>query len=541
MTLLQTQAALNDCGTNRRAPPAAVAQTQRPLAPDPRSAVRGGQLADGAEREIGATLEAVRQEPSRMNAHRVHSASHMGRIRRLHFIGIGGAGMCGIAELMANLGYAVQGSDRRRSAVTERLQGLGIEVLIGHSAAQVDGVDAVVVSSAIDADNPEIVAARSRRLPVVRRAEMLAELMRFHYGVAVAGTHGKTTTTSLIASVLAEGELDPTFVIGGLLNSAGTNARLGSSKYLIAEADESDASFLFLQPMLAVVTNIDADHMQTYGNDFERLRRTFVEFLHHLPFYGLAMLCIDDAEVAALVPTLARPVCTYGTRAGADIRADNIRQQRTKMYFDVHCDGAAPLPIELNLPGRHNMLNALAAIGIALELGVEEAAIQRALARFQGIGRRFVVNHCSTADGRALTLIDDYGHHPRELQATVEAARGSWPGRRLVLVFQPHRYSRTQEQFDDFVQVLAESDVLVLCEVYPAGEQPIPGADGRSLARAIRQRGLVEPVFAPELSAVPDLLDKLLLDDDLVLISGAGDIGALAARLPQRLLAGAGT
>ena len=426
-----------------------------------------------------------------MNAHRTHSASYMGRIRRLHFVGVGGAGMSGIAELMANLGYEVQGSDQRESTVTGRLRTCGVEVFIGHRADQIEDVDAVVVSTAVDATNPEIVAARALRLPVVRRAEMLAELMRFHFGVAVAGTHGKTTTTSLIASVLAEGGLDPTFVIGGLLNSAGANARLGSSKYLIAEADESDASFLFLQPMMAVVTNIDADHMQTYGNDFNRLRSTFVEFLHHLPFYGLAMLCIDDAEVAALVPTLARPVRTYGTEADADIRADNIRQQGTRMYFDVHYDAAAPLPIELNLPGRHNMLNALAAIGIALELGVEEEAIQLALANFQGIGRRFVVQHCRMADARRLTLIDDYGHHPREVQATLAAARGSWPERRLLLVFQPHRYSRTREQFDDFVHVLSEPDVLVLCDVYPAGEQPIPGADARSLASAIRQRGLV--------------------------------------------------
>jgi UDP-N-acetylmuramate--alanine ligase len=337
---------------------------------------------------------------------------------------------------------------------------------------------------------------------------------------------------------LAEGDLDPTFVIGGLLNSAGANARLGSSKYLIAEADESDASFLFLQPMMAVVTNVDADHMRTYGNDFNRLRSTFVEFLHHLPFYGLAVLCVDDAEVASLVPMIARPVRTYGTRADADVRADNIRQRGTRMYFDVHYDGVAPLPIELNLPGRHNMLNALAAIAVALELGVDEEAIQRALARFQGIGRRFVVNPLVTADGRAVTLIDDYGHHPREVAATMAAARASWPGQRLVVVFQPHRYSRTEEQFDDFVHVLSEANVLVLCEVYPAGEQLVPGADGRSLARAIRQRGQVEPLFAQDLSVVPELLDKLLEDGDLVLISGAGDIGGLAARLPDHLRGG---
>ncbi|WP_295881182.1 UDP-N-acetylmuramate--L-alanine ligase [uncultured Thiohalocapsa sp.] len=472
-----------------------------------------------------------------MSPHRTHSASCMGRIRRLHFVGVGGAGMSGIAELMANLGYAVQGSDRREGAVTDRLRGLGVEVFIGHDAAHVADVDAVVVSTAIDPANPEVMAAREARIPVVRRAEMLAELMRFHYGVAVAGTHGKTTTTSLIASVLAEGGLDPTFVIGGLLNSAGANARLGSSKYLVAEADESDASFLFLQPMLAVVTNIDADHMHTYGGDFNRLRNTFVEFVHHLPFYGLAVLCIDDDEVASLVPLMARPVMTYGTRADADVRADNVRQQGTRMLFDAHLPDGVVLPVELNLPGRHNMLNALAAIAVGLELGVDADAIHRALAAFQGVGRRFVVSHCGIHGGRDVTLIDDYGHHPTELAATMAAARGSWPKRRLVLVFQPHRYTRTQEQFDDFVHVLSEPDRLVLCEVYAAGEQPIAGADGRSLARAIRARGRVDPLFAQDLDEVVELLDATLADGDVVLVSGAGDIGGLAARLPKLLLA----
>ncbi|TVQ86121.1 MAG: UDP-N-acetylmuramate--L-alanine ligase [Chromatiaceae bacterium] len=460
----------------------------------------------------------------------------MGRIRRLHFVGIGGAGMSGIAELMANLGYAVQGSDRRPSEVTRRLDGLGVPVFIGHRAGQVADVDAVVVSSAIDEGNPEIVAARAARIPVVRRAEMLAELMRFHYGVAVAGTHGKTTTTSLIASILAEGGLDPTFVIGGLLNSAGANARLGSSKYLVAEADESDASFLFLQPMLAVVTNIDADHMRTYGNDFNRLRRTFMEFIHHLPFYGLAVLCTDDDEVRALVPMISRPVRTYGTGAEADVRASAICQDGLQMRFDVHLPAAdGPLPVALNLPGRHNVLNALAAITVGLELGVDQDAIGRALAGFAGVGRRFVVSTCAVRGGRRITLVDDYGHHPRELAATLAAARGGWPGRRLVLVFQPHRYTRTQEQFDDFVQVCSGVDVLVLCEVYPAGEQPLPGADGRSLARAIRSRGQVEPIFVPELNEVPVVLENLLEDGDLVLLAGAGDIGGLAARLPGLL------
>jgi UDP-N-acetylmuramate--alanine ligase len=365
---------------------------------------------------------------------------------------------------------------------------------------------------------------------------MLAELMRFYHGVAVAGTHGKTTTTSLIASVLAEAGLDPTFVIGGLLNSAGANARLGSSKYLIAEADESDASFLYLQPMLAVVTNIDADHMRTYDNDFERLRETFKAFIHHLPFYGLAVLCIDDGEVAALLPALSRPVLTYGTSPEADVRALRIAQQGLRMRFEVtHARAGLRFPVELNLPGLHNVLNALAAIAVALELGIDETAIQRALAAFGGVGRRFVVSDCALADGRPITLIDDYGHHPRELKATIDAIRGGWPERRLVLVFQPHRYSRTQEQFEDFVQVLSEVDVLLLCEVYPAGEQPIPGADGRSLSRAVRARGQVEPVFAQTLGEIPALLATVLQPDDVVLTSGAGDIGQLAARLPALL------
>jgi UDP-N-acetylmuramate--alanine ligase len=471
----------------------------------------------------------------------LHSPSRMGRIRRVHFVGIGGVGMSGIAELMANLGYQVSGSDKRESEVTRRLRRLGIAVFIGHRPEQSAGADAVVVSTAIDVLNPEIKTARAQRIPVVRRAEMLAELMRFYYGVAVAGTHGKTTTTSLVTSVLAEGGLDPTFVIGGRLNSAGANARLGSSHYLVAEADESDASFLYLQPMMAVLTNVDADHMRTYGNDFNRLRSTCIEFLHHLPFYGLAVLCSDDEEVRALVPLMSRPVRTYGTRPDADVRAEDIRQEGLRMHFQVHYPGqAASLPIELNLAGRHNVLNALAAITVGLELGVDEAAIRRALREFQGIGRRFVVSEVTDAAGRRLILVDDYGHHPRELAATFEAARNGWPGRRLVLVFQPHRFTRTQEQFEDFVKVLSGVDLLVLCDVYPAGEMPIPGADGRSLSRAIRMRGAVDPVFAQGLEEVPTVLGNLLRDGDLVLTLGAGDIGVLAARLPELLRAGGG-
>jgi UDP-N-acetylmuramate--alanine ligase len=474
-----------------------------------------------------------------MNAHQQHTAARMGRVRRLHFIGIGGSGMSGIAELMANLGYEVAGSDLRDSETTRRLRGLGIEVFIGHRAEQVANADAVVVSTAIDEANPEIQGARAARIPIVRRAEMLAELMRFYYGVAVAGTHGKTTTTSLVASILAEGGLDPTFVIGGRLNSAGANAKLGTTKYLVAEADESDASFLYLQPMISIVTNIDADHMRTYGNDFNRLRSTFMEFLHHLPFYGLAVLCIDDDEVRSLVPMMGRSVRTYGTRPEADMRATDLHQEGMHTSFMVHgAELAQPFPVTLNLPGRHNVLNALAAICVALELGIDEEAICRALAKFEGVGRRFVVSEVTDARGRQLLLVDDYGHHPREVAATLAAIRTGWPGRRLVLVFQPHRYSRTQEQFEDFVAVLSSVDALILCDVYPAGEAPIPGADGRALSRAIRVRGDLDPIFAQGVDEVPGLLSNLLMDGDIVLISGAGDIGGMAARLPELLTRG---
>ncbi len=463
----------------------------------------------------------------------------MRRICHIHSVGVGGAGMSGIAEVLLNLGYRVSGSDLRASAVTERLARLGAIIDQGHAAGHVADCDAVVISSAVAEDNPEVMAARAARIPVVPRAEMLAELMRFRYGVAVAGTHGKTTTTSLIASLLAEGGLDPTFVIGGRLNSAGANAKLGAGRYLVAEADESDASFLFLQPMLAVVTNIDADHLPTYGGDFERLRSTFIEFLHHLPFYGLAVLCADDPQVRAILPRLSRPVLTYGTSEDCDARATDIVQDGLRTRFQVHLPTlGTPLPITLNLPGRHSVLNALAAIAVAHELGVAETAIRRALLNFQGIGRRFQPHgELQLPDGGHATVMDDYGHHPREIQAVLNALRGAWPERRLVLAFQPHRFTRTRDLFDDFAQVLSEVDTLILLDVYPAGEKPIPGADGRSLSRAIRVRGKVDPIFVERIADLPAALPGLLRDGDLLLMMGAGDIGAMAAQLGRDGLA----
>ena len=466
----------------------------------------------------------------------------MRRIRQVHFVGVGGAGMSGIAEVLLNLGYRVSGSDLRASAVTARLGELGATIVQGHAAEHVAGSDAVVISSAVAEDNPEVVAARAARIPVVPRAEMLAELMRFRYGVAVAGTHGKTTTTSLIASLLAEGGLDPTFVIGGRLNSAGANAKLGAGRYLVAEADESDASFLFLQPMVAVVTNIDADHLPTYGGDFERLRETFVEFLHHLPFYGLAVLCADDSQVRAIVPHLSRPVLTYGTSEDCDARATDIVQDGLRTRFLAHLPTLeTPLPITLNLPGRYSVLNALAAIAVAHELGVAETAIRRGLQYFQGIGRRFQQHGELTLPDRGhVAVMEDYGHHPREIRAVLDALRGAWPERRLVLAFQPHRFTRTRDLFDDFAQVLSEVDTLILLDVYPAGEKPIPGADGRSLSRAIRVRGKVDPIFVERAADLPAVLPGLLRDGDWLLLMGAGDIGAMAAQLVRDGLPGAG-
>ncbi len=463
----------------------------------------------------------------------------MGRVRRIHFVGIGGVGMGGIAEVTLNLGYEVSGSDMQENAVTRRLAALGAQISLGHGPEHIVGSDVVVISSAVKVDNPEVLAARAVRIPVIPRAEMLAELMRFRYGIAVAGTHGKTTTTSLIASVLAEGGLDPTFVIGGRLNSAGAHARLGASRYLVAEADESDASFLHLQPVMAVVTNIDADHMETYGGDFERLKATFREFLHHLPFYGLAVMCIDDPVVRALLASIAKPVRSYGTGEAADLRAIDITQEGVRTHFKVvrHTSRSGKhetLPVTLNMPGLHNVLNAMAAIAIARELGVEDGAIQRALAEFQGIGRRFqCYGELATPAGRVM-LVDDYGHHPREVAATLQALRAGWPQRRLVVAFQPHRYTRTRDLFEDFTQVLCEVDVLVLLDVYPAGEAAIAGADGRSLARAIRLRGQVEPVFVSTVAELPATLTGVLRDGDVLLTLGAGSIGGASAELAQR-------
>ena len=457
---------------------------------------------------------------------------------RVHFIGIGGVGMSGIAEVLLTLGYKVSGSDAADSASTRRLAALGASVQRGHAAGHIADADAVVVSSAIRADNPELLAARAQRIPVVPRAEMLAELMRFRRGIAVAGTHGKTTTTSLIASVLSEGGMDPTFVIGGQLLSAGSNARLGSGKWLVAEADESDGSFLRLNPQIAVVTNIDADHLENYGGDFARVRAAFSEFLHRLPFYGLAVLCIDDPEVAALAAEMPRHILLYGFSEQADVRASDVAQEGGRTRFTLHLPECDPVTATLNLPGRHNVLNALAAAAIGWQLGVAPEAIAHALDRFQGIGRRF--NQLGELDfgrGKAL-LVDDYGHHPRELQAVFDAARAGWPERRLVVAFQPHRYSRTRDLLDDFAQVLSSVDALLLTEVYPAGEAPIAGADAKALARAVRARGRIDPVLVGNVRELPDVLTDVLADGDLVLLLGAGDIGQVAHELAERCTEG---
>jgi len=458
----------------------------------------------------------------------------MRRIRRIHFVGIGGAGMCGIAEVLANQGYEVSGSDLKASAVTTHLEACGVRIAIGHAAAHADGADVVVVSTAVDAGNPEIDWAREHRVPVVRRAEMLAELMRFRHGIAIAGTHGKTTTTSLTATLLAEGGLDPTFVIGGKLTSAGTNARLGEGDVLVAEADESDASFLHLQPMVAVVTNVDADHMGTYAGDFARLKDTFIEFLHNLPFYGLAVLCLDDANVRELLPRVQRQFVTYGFDEQADYRIIEFTQQAGEIRFTaLRPEGHAPLAVRLAMPGEHNALNALASIAVATDAGVEDAAIQRGLASFAGVGRRFQVHGefpLPAGEGQVM-LVDDYGHHPREVEMVIRAVRAGWPQRRLVMVYQPHRFSRTRDLYEDFVRVLSGVDTLVLLDVYSAGETPIPGAEGRTLAGSIRQRGEVDPLFAETKAELPRLLQNVLQDGDILITQGAGDIGGIALAL----------
>ena len=456
------------------------------------------------------------------------------KVKRIHFVGIGGAGMSGIAEVLANQGFEISGSDLAASATTQRLTDQGIRVAIGHCADNVARADAVVVSTAVGEDNPEVAAARARRVPVVPRAQMLAELMRFKQGVAIAGTHGKTTTTSLVASCLAEGGLDPTFVIGGRLNSAGANARLGQGEFLVAEADESDASFLFLSPVVSVVTNIDADHLETYGHDFNRLKQAFVDFLQRLPFYGVAVVCNDDSNVREIIPRVAKQIVTYGIDTAANFRADNIVTDGGVMRFDcVRTNGSVSrLPIVLNLPGRHNVLNALAAIAVATEVGVGDTAIIKALAEFKGVGRRFTrYGEIPCPAGGSFTLVDDYGHHPVEMAATLAAARGAFPDRRLVLAFQPHRYSRTRDCFEDFVRVLAGADALLLAEVYAAGETPILAADGRTLARAVRVAGKVEPVFIENIADMSAAIMESVRDGDVVITMGAGSIGGVPAQL----------
>ncbi len=463
----------------------------------------------------------------------VYQVPEMRRIRHIHFVGIGGAGMSGIAEVLKNQGYDVSGSDIREGAVTDRLKAMGVEVHIGHREENSAKADVVVVSTAVSGDNPEVASARNRRVPIVPRAEMLAEIMRYRHGIAVAGTHGKTTTTSLIASVLGEAGLDPTFVIGGKLNSAGTNAKLGGSRYLVAEADESDASFLHLTPVISVVTNIEADHMDTYGGDVERLKQTFVDFLHNLPFYGVAVMCVDDGYVREVIPRISRAIITYGIdNPDADYRAEQISSDGLRTHFLVRRPGGRKdLQVELKMPGRHNVLNALAAIAVATDEGVDDDAICRGLAGFAGVGRRFQVYGDYETPNGTITLVDDYGHHPTEVEAVIRAAHDAWPDRRLVMLYQPHRFTRTRDLYEDFVRVLSEVDGLLLMDVYAAGEPAIPGADGRALCRSIRQRGNVEPVFVEDNSEIEQLLANTLRDGDLLITQGAGDIGGVAARL----------
>jgi UDP-N-acetylmuramate--alanine ligase len=458
------------------------------------------------------------------------------KVKNIHFVGIGGSGMSGIAEVLSNLGFGVSGSDLADNATTKRLAGLGIKITTGHAGENVGAADAVVVSTAVKADNPEVVAARARKVPIVPRAQMLAELMRLKQGIAIAGTHGKTTTTSLVASILAEGGMDPTFVIGGRLNAAGANARLGSGDFIVAEADESDASFLFLSPVISIVTNIDADHMETYGHDFGRLKQAFVDFLQRLPFYGVAVLCADDANVREIMPQISKQIVSYGFDAAANVRAENVVAADGLMRFEcVRVNGSiSRFPVTLNLPGMHNVLNALAAIAVASEVGVSDASIIKALAEFKGVGRRFQrCGEVPIAGGGHFTLVDDYGHHPAEMKATIAAARGAFPGRRLMLAFQPHRYTRTRDCFEDFVSVLNGVDALVLAEVYAAGESPIVAADGRALARALRVAGRIEPVFVENIADMAQAILDTACDGDVVITMGAGSIGGVPGKLVQ--------
>ncbi|MFT5425849.1 MAG: UDP-N-acetylmuramate--alanine ligase [Gammaproteobacteria bacterium] len=459
----------------------------------------------------------------------------MGRVNHIHFVGIGGAGMSGIAEVLHNLGYQISGSDMHESRVTKHLCSLGIDINLNHDPAQINGCDVVVYSSAITDENCELIEARAKRIPVIPRAEMLAELMRLQQGIAVAGTHGKTTTTSLVASVLAEGGFDPTYVIGGLLNSSGSHARLGTGKYLVAEADESDASFLHLQPTIAILTNVDADHLETYGGDINCLQDNFIEFLHHLPFHGLAVICLDDEGVRNIMGNILKPFKTYGFDEEADYFAHDVRHEGQQSWFQVsRADCKEWLQVKLNLPGKHNILNALAAIAVAHEVGVADESIITALAEFQGIGRRCQVLGELDIQGKKILLIDDYAHHPREINATLQGVREGWPDKRIVVIFQPHRYTRTRDLFEDFCQVLSETDQLLLLDIYSAGEKPIAGADGRSLCRAIRLRGQVDPIFVEQREELSPLLENLIEENDLLLVLGAGDVGVVSTGLVQQ-------
>jgi len=467
---------------------------------------------------------------------RIHHIPEMRRIERIHFIGIGGAGMCGIAEVLLNQGYKIRGSDIQENAATNRLKELGAEIKIGHKTENVKGVDVVVRSTAIAETNPEIVAANKSRIPLVARAEMLAELMRYRHGIAVAGTHGKTTTTSLLASIFLEGERDPTYVIGGLLTSAATNAKLGESRYLIAEADESDASFLHLQPMVSIVTNIDMDHMPTYQGDFEQLKNTFIEFIHNLPFYGLVVACIDDENVRELMPRFGRPTLTYGFSEDADYRAINVSQIENRITARVERPGKLKaLEIDLNMPGRHNILNALAAIAVSSDEGLSDRAIVAGLKHFEGVKRRFQINQLKS-DDKEMMLVDDYGHHPNEVDATIQAVRDGWPDKRLVMIFQPHRYSRTRDLYDDFVRVLSRVDLLILLDVYAAGEKRITGSDSRSLSQSIRQRGDLDPIYVQSLDEAVQTLEKIRKDGDIVLVQGAGNVNQVSKSILNKYL-----